>query len=815
MPNFSFWKKKKKTYEPEPEYKEDETLAFDININRPCYNFAKFSHEHESNDFERFNPFFFIRDMFLKSCSPGKTCIKKNIFNRLPAIKWIKNYDIKEMLIPDLISGITVGIMHIPQGMGYALLANVLPIYGLYTSFFPVLIYWMFGTCRQISIGTVAVIALMTGTIVSDLENKYAPPANWNRTLYESNMLNMTLDSDPSNFIGETREKARILIMMASTFWSGIILIIMSICQLGFLTSYLSEPMINGFLIGTAFHVLTSQLKLFFGIAVKNYPGILKAPYTYIELFSRLDETKPATLITSIICITVLLVVNIHINQRFAKKLPVPVPTELLIVIFGTLISYLAKLNKKYQVKVIGSIPPGIPSPEFPPLFLIKEMFVECALIAIITFANNYSLCDLFSKTNKYKINTTQELLAYGVSNVFSSFFGSFSSAGSLARSAVQNNTGGKTQLVSIISSVLILLVLLFIAPLFEQLPQACLAAIIVANLKGLLMKVVELKFYWKVNKIEFFQYLITLLSVVILDIDYGLGIGVGFYILIHIVRSSQPYSSLLGNIPGTELYKDIKVYKDAQEIDQIKIYHFQSELHSTNATTFKKSIYELTKTKPQDMIAIKNKILNKRKKLLAKNQSSKFEKLISNFLKRNKDKKAQKNPSDRIDIYIVANDAKDSSLNDSTSSPIDTSSTSELKIIQQPIPELQSAEALEGELVPNDQYLDDESDNETIVAEEFNFPKANFKYLIIDCSPIVFIDSVGVKTIKNVVSEFNEIGVKVFLSDCNDAFLDRLICMERTKQDKSAFFGASIIHMSIHDAVSHALHLISLDKTV
>lgn len=131
-------------------------------------------------------------------------------------------------------------------------------------------------------------------------------------------------------------------------------------------------------------------------------------------------------------------------------------------------------------------------------------MIIECFVIAIVSFAINFSLCDLFSKMHRYKINPTQELFAYGASNVFSSFFNCITSGGSLARSCVQNNAGGKTQLVSIVSCFIVLMVLGFIAPLFEALPQACLSSIIIASLKNLLLKIFELQFYWKINRLEF-----------------------------------------------------------------------------------------------------------------------------------------------------------------------------------------------------------------------------------------------------------------------------------------------------------------------
>lgn len=237
-----FWKKKKAEIK-EKNYELDPSLQINVNIDRPAYNQAKFEQDYKINAFQGFSLFYFIREIAVKSCKPGKECIRKNIFNRLPAISWLKEYNVRESLMADLFSGITVGIMHIPQGMGFALLATLPPVYGLYTSFFPSLVYWIFGTSRQISIGTLAITSLMAGTLIADLENKYAPPEITNST-------NFTLDFDSSNFLSQDREKARVLIAMACTFWVGIIHVIMFFFQLGFITTYLSEPMLGGFLSG-------------------------------------------------------------------------------------------------------------------------------------------------------------------------------------------------------------------------------------------------------------------------------------------------------------------------------------------------------------------------------------------------------------------------------------------------------------------------------------------------------------------------------------------------------------------------------------
>ena len=166
--------------------------------------------------------------------------------------------------------------MHIPQGMTYALLATLPPIYGLYTSFFPVLIYWIFGTSKHISIGTFAVVSLMVAANLGNLESTYAPPADFNLAAYEAG--NTTTQYDSSKWLSMNREKARVLIVMAHAFWVGVIQTVMFFFQFGFITSYLVEPFLNGFLAGAAIHVGTSQLKFLFGIKLTGYVGAFKIP---------------------------------------------------------------------------------------------------------------------------------------------------------------------------------------------------------------------------------------------------------------------------------------------------------------------------------------------------------------------------------------------------------------------------------------------------------------------------------------------------------------------------------------------------------
>lgn len=237
---------KKKTRENfEQFYQVDPSLEVDIEISRPAYNQAKFEQTYNVKPFQGFNIIKFFADLFSKNCSPKSGCIRKTILNRLPIISWLKEYNFREYLVPDLFAGITVGIMHIPQGMGYALLAELPPIYGLYTSFFPSLIYLIFGTSRQISMGTLAITCIMLGTLISDLEKKFIPPIIPNST--DSHIISQKLYS---HFNSENKEKIKIQIATASAFGIGIIQILMFVFQLGFITAYFSEPMLNGFVAG-------------------------------------------------------------------------------------------------------------------------------------------------------------------------------------------------------------------------------------------------------------------------------------------------------------------------------------------------------------------------------------------------------------------------------------------------------------------------------------------------------------------------------------------------------------------------------------
>jgi solute carrier family 26, other len=289
------------------------------------------------------------------------------------------------------------------------------------------------------------------------------------------------------------------------TILVGIVQIVMGAFGLGIISVYFNEAFVSGYTCSSAIHVLTSQIKDIFGIkGTIKYNGFFNVPRTWYDLLSKLGKSNWLTCVLSAICIVYLLIMNLLVNPFLKKKFRLEFPKELFIVIIVTIASYFLKFSEKFGVSIVATIPSGMPSPNLPDFSLFPDVVSSAITISIIAFSINISLAKVFSQKHGYKIESTQELYAYGLSNIFSSFFSCFPSAASLSRSSVLENSGGKTAIGPFIGAIIILVVILVVGPLFEPLPKACLASIIVVALRGLLLQVKDLLKYWKFSKIEF-----------------------------------------------------------------------------------------------------------------------------------------------------------------------------------------------------------------------------------------------------------------------------------------------------------------------
>ncbi|XP_017601458.1 PREDICTED: prestin isoform X3 [Corvus brachyrhynchos] len=425
------------------------------------------------------------------SCRCSSKKAKSHLYSFLPILKWLPRYPVKEYLLGDIISGISTGVMQLPQGLAYALLAAVPPVFGLYSSFYPVFLYTFFGTSKHISIGTFAVVSMMVGGVaVREVPDEIIS--------VDYNSTNVT---DVLEYYS-ARDTKRVQVAVALAFLSGLIQLCLGFLRFGFVAIYLTEPLVRGFTTAAAVHVFTSQLKYFLGIKTSRYSGPLSVVYSIAAVLSKITTTNIAALIVGLTCI-VLLLIGKEINLRFKKKLPVPIPMEIIVVIIGTGVSAGMNLSESYKVDVVGNIPQGLRTPAVPEIQLIPALFVDAVAIAIVGFSMAVSMAKIFALKHGYTIDGNQELIALGICNSVGSFFQTFSITCSMSRSLVQESTGGRTQIAGTLSAIMVLLVIVAIGYLFEPLPQTVLAAIVMVNLKGMFKQFGDIMHFWRTSKIE------------------------------------------------------------------------------------------------------------------------------------------------------------------------------------------------------------------------------------------------------------------------------------------------------------------------
>ncbi|XP_074025095.1 prestin isoform X3 [Numenius arquata] len=646
-----------------------------------------------------------LRQKIAHSCRCSSKKAKSHLYSCIPILKWLPRYPVKEYLLGDIISGISTGVMQLPQGLAYALLAAVPPVFGLYSSFYPVFLYTFFGTSKHISIGTFAVISMMVGGVAVRQVPDEMIPVGYNST-------NVT---DSLEYF-DARDTKRVQVAVTLAFLSGIIQLCLGLFRFGFVAIYLTEPLVRGFTTAAAVHVFTSQLKYLLGIKTSRYSGPLSVVYSIAAVLSKITTTNIAALIVGLTCI-VLLLIGKEINLRFKKKLPVPIPMEIIMVIIGTGVSAGMNLSESYRVDVVGNIPQGLRAPAVPDIQLIPAIFVDAIAIAIVGFSMAVSMAKIFALKHGYAIDGNQELIALGICNSVGSFFQSFSITCSMSRSLVQESTGGKTQIAGALSSVMVLLVIVAIGYLFEPLPQAIWVVAFVASL--------------------------------FLGLDYGLLTAVAFAMITVIYRTQSPQYRILGQIPDTDIYCDVEEYEEVKEYPGIKIFQANASLYFANSESYTSALKKKTGVDPCAVLAARRKAQKRHAREIKKaNLSLSFIYLLS-----------QSNDVEASVKHEIAND----------------------------------------ELPVNGRYADasvqDMSPDEQ---EHFVEPKLNIHSLILDFTPVNFVDSVGAKTLKSVIKEYKEVGVRVCIASCRAPVVSELT---RLNFFDNAVTREWLFH-SIHDAV-------------
>ncbi|XP_062247604.1 solute carrier family 26 member 6-like isoform X2 [Platichthys flesus] len=703
--------------------------------------------------------------------------LKQTVVSWVPVLGWLPKYSIRENAIGDLIAGCSVGIMHLPQGMAYALLASLPPVIGLYTSLFPVLVYFIFGTSRHLSIGTFSVVSIVIGEVTERL----APDSDF--------IVNGTNGSQVHDF--GARDALRIKVACSLTVLTGLFQILFFVVRFGFVVTYLSEPLIRGYTTGSACHVCVSQLKYLFGVTPSRFTGPLSLIYTVVDICRMLPETQVPELVVSLVSLTVLIVAK-EINDCYKQKLPMPIPVELIVIIAATIITHFCGLETKYKLDVVGPIPNGLQAPQVPDTSFFSEMIGDAFTVAIVGYAINISLGKTFGLKHGYKVDSNQELVALGLSNTIGSFFQCYSVTCSLSRSLIQESTGGKTQVAGVVSSIIVLITVLKIGALFEDLPKAILATIVFANLKGMFKQFMDVPMLWRTNKVDLLVWLVTLISTILLNLDLGLAVSIGFSMLTFIFRTQRPRYSILGHVQGTDLYLDTDAYGGTEEIPGIKIFRSSTTICYTNAEMYLEALQAKSGIEISKLLGAKKK---RDAALKPKKEKAKTEE------KTQKQKALRDMSILAISLTELTEDKVSAGLSQGNSAAVTSTnglSKGEVNSAYQHDSDLDTGCHGDESIYQEPHHGDEEKEGTR---------GSDVHSIILDISSTGFVDTVTTNTLKNMFRDFGEININIYLTGCQACVVEQL--------DTAGFFSESIpksrLFVTVHDAVLHILKKLGL----
>nr|XP_019955396.1 PREDICTED: chloride anion exchanger [Paralichthys olivaceus] len=536
--------------------------------------------------------------------------------------------------------------MFCAAGLAYCLLASLPPWYGLFSAFFPVIIYFFLGTSRHISVGPFPVLCLMIGSVVTRLVPDEGPAYNI------------------TGFDGLTMDEQRVLVASSVTFLAGIMQLAMGIMQVGFVVMYLSDTLVSGFTTAAAIHILVSQLKFVLGLEVRGISGPLSIIYTLEIIFNKITSTNVCDVVISLVIMVVVFIVK-ELNERFKSKLPVPIPIEVIMTVIACGVSYAFDFKTRYGIDVVGHIP----------------------------------------------------------------------------------------KIAGLLSALIVMIVTLAIGFLLEPLPKSVLGAVVIVNLKGMLMQFREIPYLWRRDKPDCVVWLGTCIASILLGLDLGLAAGLGVELLSVVLRAQFPRCSVLANIRGTDIYKDRKDYIDIYEPEGVKIFRIPSPIFFANIEFFRNKLVESIGFNPLRVLRKRNKALRMIRRLLKTGD-------LQWTLK---------------GLYSSCGTIKESE---------DKSTMEEL---DQPtdFKDLPARINWNAKLPAN------------IIV-----PRVDIHSLILDFAAVSFLDISALKGLKTLLKELIRVEVEVFIVACDPYILEKLhhCCFFDDEVQPSIFF------LTLHDAMLHIL---------
>ena len=489
--------------------------------------------------------------------SAGKSTEAPSGFVRfVPGAAMLGSYE-KSWLRLDFFAGLTVWAMVVPQALGYSSLAGMPTVNGLYAAVAAMLIYWLWGSSRELNVGPESTVAIMVATVLTPMA-----AAGSEEYVNMAAMLGILV---------------------------GLVLLLGGIFKLGRIADFLSRPILAGYVFGSGLLIITSQLTDLTGIDADKslYATDIGA------IFRNLDMVDWATLLVGLGTIVVVVV--------FKRFVPA-IPGALVAVALATAITYFADLD----IAVVGEFASGIPIPAIPSLTLSQfgSLIGPAFAIALLVYPDSVLTGRSLATMNKYRIDPNKEFFGIGAANIGAGFLQGFPVNGSQSRSFVVSDAKGRTQVANLWAAAFTILTLLFLAPLVAELPLATLAGVVIVAGFGLL-DLAEFKALWRFRKIEFWLGIVTIGAVVFLGMLVGILIAVGLSLLIIVLQASSPHTAVLGRLPGTDTYRDVTDHPDAVTFSGLVIFRFDAPLFFANAGRFREEVADAIEAAEQPVVQL------------------------------------------------------------------------------------------------------------------------------------------------------------------------------------------------------------------
>ncbi|KAL8232390.1 hypothetical protein R6Q57_002168 [Mikania cordata] len=491
-----------------------------------------------------------------------------------PVFQWAPNYNFG-LLRSDVVSGLTIASLAIPQGISYAKLAHLPPAIGLYSSFVPPLIYAVLGSSKHLAVGPVSITSLVMGTMLNDAVSYTLHPVSYLRLAF------------------------------TATFFAGLFQASLGFLRLGFLIDFLSKATLVGFMAGAAVIVSLQQLKGLLGIV--KFTSKMQIIPVLKSVVDQRDEWSWHTIVMGFSFLASLLITR-QIGMRKPKLFWVSAAAPLASVIVSTSLVALFKSNLP-NIATIGQLDKGLNPPSSNMLYFHEEFLAVAVKTGIVTgllsLTEGIAVGRTFAALKNYQVDGNKEMIAIGLMNITGSCSSCYVTTGSFSRSAVNENAGGQTAMSNIVMALTVVVTLLFLMPLFKYTPDLILAAIIVTAVIGLIDYQSALSL-WKVDKLDFVACLSSFLGVLFVSVPVGLAMAVGISILKILLNVTRPNTSILGNIPGTQIYQDLDRYRDAQRVPSFVILAIEAPIYFANSTYLQERILRWLREE-EDRIAANN----------------------------------------------------------------------------------------------------------------------------------------------------------------------------------------------------------------